>query len=123
MATPSTKKSKPMATAPKYLDLKAQIKALEEQSEAARLEELETVIADMKLKIEEYGISASELGFTVTAPKGSLSKAIAAATTKAEAKYKNDAGETWSGGRGRKPEWVKKITEAGGNIEDYLINA
>ena len=50
--TTTSKKAKPMATT--YLDLKAQIKALEEQAEELRKNELTSVIEDMKLKISEY---------------------------------------------------------------------
>ena len=63
LTTTTSKKAKPMATT--YLDLKAQIKALEEQAEELRKNELTSVIEDMKLKISEYGISAEELGFNL----------------------------------------------------------
>jgi len=39
----------------------------------------------------------------------------------AEAKYRGPNGETWGGGRGRKPAWVQAILDAGGNIEKFKV--
>jgi DNA-binding protein H-NS len=108
-----------MATAQKLADIKAQIAELQKRAEEIVQAEKASLIEDMKSKIADYGITASDLGFVVggakTAVKSSSSK------TKAVAKYKNNQGETWSGGRGPKPKWVKEILDAGGDIEKYRI--
>lgn len=125
LTTTTSKKAKPMATT--YLDLKAQIKALEEQAEELRKNELTSVIEDMKLKISEYGISAEELGFnlkpvTVYTQKP-ISQQIAEATSDkkpVEPKYANAEGKTWSG-RGIAPKWVSEHIATGGKKEDFLI--
>lgn len=114
-----------------YLDLKAQIEALEKQAEAARKNELEAVIANMKFKISEYGISAEELGFAVKASakiarftNKTLAHQIAETATPKKSvapKYaKADGTKTWSG-RGISPKWITAYTEAGGKLEELLI--
>ena len=45
-----------------YAELQAQIKKLQEQAEQVKAKELETVVADIKKKISEYGLTA-EQGF------------------------------------------------------------
>lgn len=103
---------------PTFAELQAQIKKLQEQAEAVKAEELETVIADIKEKIAQYGLTAEQLGFS-SAPKKATKKA---ATPKdSTVMYKN--GElTWSGAaRGRKPDWVKEILDAGEDIEKYRV--
>lgn len=101
-----------------YAELQAQIKKLQEQAEQVKAKELETVIADIKKKIAEYELTAEQLGFTSVSPKKGTKKAAAKDST---VMYKN--GElTWSGAaRGRKPDWVKEILDAGGDIEQYRV--
>ena len=127
MTTPTTttKKAKPMATT--YLDIKAQIKALEEKAEELRKSEVASVIEDMKFKISQYGISAEELGFelkpiTVYKEKP-IGQKIAEATgdkKPVEPKYASPDGKTWSG-RGIAPKWVTEHIATGGTKEDFLI--
>ena len=125
LTTTTSKKAKPMATT--YLDLKAQIKALEEQAEELRKNELTSVIEDMKLKISEYGISAEELGFIVKPitvyTEKPISQKIAEATSDkkpVEPKYAGPDGKTWSG-RGIAPKWISEHIANGGKKEDFLI--
>ena len=106
-----------------YLDLKAQIKALQEQAEELRKNELATVIADIKLKISEYGISAEDLGLKRTNAKKTVSKKNQDSTTEkkpAEPKYANTDGLTWTG-RGVAPKWISEHIANGGKKEDFLI--
>jgi DNA-binding protein H-NS len=123
--TTTSKKAKPMTTT--YLDLKAQIKDLEEQAEELRKNEIFSVIEDMKFKISEYGISAEELGFNVKPvtvyTQKPISQKIAEATSDkkpVEPKYANTEGKTWSG-RGIAPKWVSEHIATGGKKEDFLI--
>ena len=123
--TTTSKKAKSMATT--YLDLKAQIKALEEQAEELRKSEIASVIKDMKLKISEYGISAEELGFIVKPitvyTEKPISQKIAEATSDkkpVEPKYAGPDGKTWSG-RGIAPKWISEHIANGGKKEDFLI--
>ncbi|MFM2262762.1 MAG: hypothetical protein RI959_1438, partial [Pseudomonadota bacterium] len=45
----------------------------------------------------------------------------AGAKVKAPAKFKGPNGELWSGGPGRKPEWVRALLAEGKSIEDFRI--
>jgi DNA-binding protein H-NS len=95
-----------------YAELKAQAEALLRQAEEVRRQEIQGVIAEIRTKMAEYGLTLQDLGgkFSV---KGSRSR------SKREARYIGPNGQTWSGGPGRKPQWVREILAAGGDIEQY----
>lgn len=97
-----------------YSELINQAQALMAQAEQVRKQELSDVIAGIKAQMKEYGISVEDLG------AGSGRKA-AAGKSKSPAKFRGPNGELWSGGPGRKPEWVKAVVAAGKNIEDFRI--
>lgn len=72
----------------------------------------------VKDTIRTFGFTAQELGLVATVKaSGASSKA------KAEAKYQNpnNSAETWHGGKGPRPKWVKAYMEQGGDIETCLI--
>lgn len=72
-------------------------------------------IADIKVLISQYSLTASELGLNKkTNTKGSK--------TKAKAKFKNpaDQSQTWSG-RGIQPKWVKEYIKSGKTLDSLLI--
>ncbi|MFL9959882.1 H-NS histone family protein [Paraburkholderia sediminicola] len=96
-----------------YADLKAQIAKLQAQAEEARRTEIDNVVADIRQKIAEYGLSAQDLGFAVAAKRGRPPK-----KAPLPAKYQDPkSGNTWSG-RGKPPKWI-----AGKNRERFLIGA
>lgn len=97
-----------------YSELMAQAQALMSQAEQARKSELASVIADIKAKMKQYGISVADLG-------GASSATKKAGKSKAAAKYRGPQGELWAGGPGRKPEWVRAVLASGKSIEDYRI--
>ena len=101
-----------------YAELQEQIKKLQEEAEKVRAAEIESVLADVKDKIKQYGLTAEQLGLVAVSRKGKGSKGTAKEST---VMYKK--GElTWSGAaRGRKPDWVKEILDAGGDIEEYRV--
>lgn len=70
-------------------------------------------IKEVKSIISEYGITASDLGFRKSG-----------STKKSEPKYQHpdDPSLTWSGGAGRKPNWVKEWESEGKDIELCRIN-
>lgn len=121
-----------MSVATSYIDLKTQIKALEEQAEAARKSELKAIIEDIKLKMSAYGIGLEDLGFESKASSPKLSngqKRIAKQTNdvgrpkvSVPPKYRSaDGAKTWSG-RGISPKWVTAHVQEGGKLADLLIN-
>lgn len=90
-----------------YKDLLAQKAKLEEQLEAARRAELETAIQQVRQIVQEYGLTAEDLGLGVKAKKRK--------GTIITPKYVDPkTGATWSG-RGRAPAWIGK------NRDRFLI--
>ncbi len=95
-----------------------QIAQLRKQAEDMRNHERAGVIDDLRKKIAEYGISAGDLKL---GGRGPGKRGSAAPAVKAAAKYRGPAGESWSGGRGRKPRWVTEALAAGKSLSDYEI--
>ncbi|GLU33937.1 H-NS histone family protein [Trinickia caryophylli] len=94
-----------------YAELKAQIAKLQNQAEEARQAELVNVIADIRQKIAEFGLSAGDLGFAQAARRGRPPK-----KAPLPARYRDPkTGATWSG-RGKPPKWI-----AGKNRDRFLI--
>lgn len=98
-----------------YAELVSQAQAIMAQAEEVRKQELVGVVADIKAKMKEFGITAQDLADAPQRRAAGKSKA------KAPAKYRNPNGETWSGGPGRKPEWVRAVLASGQSIEDFRI--
>lgn len=102
-----------------YLELRAKGEKLLAEAEELRVKELSDVIADIKEKVKAYGLSAQDLGFPGAA--SARRKRSNGSATKAAAKYRGPNGETWSGGRGRKPRWVTEALAAGKKLEQFAI--
>lgn len=94
-----------------YAELKAQIAKLQEQADDARRKEVSTVIAEIKQKIVEFGLSAHDLGFAEAARRGRPPKKAPLPPKFQDPK----SGNTWSG-RGKPPKWI-----VGKNRERFLI--
>lgn len=92
-----------------------QIAQLRKQAEELRNHERAGVIEELRRKIAEYGISASELKLSARAGGRRNSPAVRAP------KYRGPGGESWSGGRGRKPRWVTEALAAGKSLSDFEI--
>ncbi|MFA5626945.1 MAG: H-NS histone family protein [Thiohalomonadaceae bacterium] len=93
-----------------YNEIQEQIKRLQQQAEEVRLKELADVINEIKAKVQEYGLTARDLGLS-TRQKSSKSKL--------PAKYKK-GDLTWTG-RGRQPKWVGEHLAAGGQLADLAV--
>ncbi|MBN3769278.1 MULTISPECIES: H-NS histone family protein [unclassified Burkholderia] len=84
-----------------YQELKAQMDALAEKAEAARLTELHSIIEAIRAQVAEFGITEKDI-FGVR--RGRTARTPAAPVA---AKYLDPkTGATWSG-RGRAPAWIK----------------
>ena len=107
-----------------YIELKAQAEKLMQQAEALRLKERAEVIAQIQEQISAFELTASDLGFS-RASSGAVRKArkSPAKSVPAAVKYRNAQGETWSGGRGRKPNWVLEVVNSGGDLEKFRTAA
>jgi DNA-binding protein H-NS len=107
-------------------DINSQIKKhdeliaqLRKQAEDLRNQERAGVIEEVRKKIAEYGLTASDL--KLSARGGSIKRGNAVPGAKAAAKYRGPSGETWSGGRGRKPRWVTEALAAGKSLSEFEI--
>lgn len=104
---------------PSITEIRAQIQALQKQEKDILLKEKDAVISQIKKQIVEYSLTASSLGFS--AKKASFGQKTKTASSVGKlVKYKKGE-ETWSGGRGPKPKWVKALMDAGENIEKYKV--
>lgn len=94
-----------------YAELKAQIAKLQAQADEARRNEVAAVIAEIKQKIAEFGLSAGDLGYAEGVKRGRPPK-----KAPLPPKYQDPkSGATWSG-RGKRPKWI-----VGKNPERFLI--
>lgn len=95
-----------------YVELKAQAQELLRQAEALRSDERKGVIAELKAKISEYGLSENDLF--------SSSKAKSAVKREVQPKYRGPNGELWTG-RGRAPNWMAVLLASGHKKEEFAI--
>ncbi|MBU9385631.1 MULTISPECIES: H-NS histone family protein [Burkholderia] len=85
-----------------YQELKAQMDALAEQTEAARLKEFQAALDEVRAKVVEYGMTERDIFGRQRA---------GTARVRFQPKYLDPkSGATWSG-RGRPPEWIKKAKD------------
>lgn len=92
-------------------ELQKQIAELQAKEKEIIQAEKATVVEELKAKIAQYSISASELGFKVSETVKNV-KASGAGTSKAPSipMYRNpETGETWHGGKGRLPLWLQAL--------------
>lgn len=105
-----------------YLELKQQAEKLLAEAERMREQEIADAIADIKQKIELYGLTAADLGLARNTGGPGASRAPRSVKTgKSAVKYRGPNGETWSGGRGRKPQWVVQALKDGRNLEEFAV--
>lgn len=65
--------------------------------------------------MKTYGLTLQDIGGADKTPRrrsGGSAKKV---------KYRGPNGETWSGGRGRKPKWVQAVLKAGKKIEAFAV--
>ncbi|MEI8033582.1 MAG: H-NS histone family protein [Chlorobiaceae bacterium] len=94
-------------------DIKNQIAELERQAKQLVSSERKAVIAELREKMAQYGITAEELGKKGKAPKSGPKAAPIV-------RYRKSDTETYSG-RGPKPAWLKAVEAAGGKLEDFKV--
>jgi DNA-binding protein H-NS len=105
---------------PTYLELKEQAEKLMAEAEKVREHEISDAIADIRRKIDLYGLTAADLGFSRSGP-GMQTRNRSSKSGKGAAKYRGPNGETWSGGRGRKPQWVVQALKEGRSLEEFAV--
>lgn len=100
-----------------YAELKAKAAELMEQAEKIRKAEKQAAIDEIRAKMTEFGLTGKDLG--IAAPTRKSPKSSDASDK--VIRYRNAEGETWSGGPGRKPEWVRNMISNGQDIEQFRI--
>lgn len=95
------------------------LKEVEAQLAAIRAANRDAKLVELKKQIVDYSFSAIEVFGAVVTP--SKSKKTTKPKKEQVVKYRDEKGNTWSGGKGPNPKWVKEIKAAGGNIEKYLV--
>ncbi|HKT63818.1 H-NS histone family protein [Burkholderia sp. 22313] len=97
-----------------YSDVKAQIEALEAEAAALRAQEIAAVIADVREKVEAYGLTEQDV---FGRKRASRANGGAAAKSAGVPKYRDPkTGATWTG-KGRAPAWIAKTR----NRDRFLI--
>jgi DNA-binding protein H-NS len=107
----------------------AQIAKLQREADALKARKAEGVIARIREAIEQYGLTAADLGLGSQRPqtarvgaKPAAKKARRRAGPKSTAgivKYRDEAGHTWTG-HGRAPNWYKAALASGRTPESLL---
>ncbi|WP_232444574.1 H-NS histone family protein [Burkholderia ubonensis] len=97
-----------------YSDVKAQIAALQAEAAALRDQALTTIIADVRAKVAEYGLTEQDVFGRKRAPR---TRNATTAKSASVPKYRDPkTGATWSG-KGRAPAWITKAR----NRDRFLI--
>lgn len=96
-----------------YIELKEKATKLLAEAEVLRQTESLEVIADIKAKMQTYGLTIQDLQVTPVLNKSHKSTA--------PIKYRGPNGEGWSGGRGVKPAWIKEALRVGQDIEKFRV--
>jgi DNA-binding protein H-NS len=100
----------------RYNEILTQIEDLKRQAEEVRRAELKAVIAEIKEKMDQHGITVADLK-PLFGGRGRSGKSRSAV----KPKYRNSAtGETWTG-RGRAPRWLVQAEAAGRSRDSFLI--
>lgn len=116
--------------------IEEQIAKLEEQKEAIKAKEVSGVVARIKVAIAHYGLAVEDLFGSPTgkrkgartavvnlkkaASKKLASKRATGKGSRVPVKYRDDAGNTWTG-RGNKPRWLVAALASGKTVEDFAV--
>ena len=108
-----------------YSSVKAQIAKLEKQAEVFLKQELEVVIKKAKALIEQYGLTAEDLGLSTSKaakPAKGAGKKVKAAKPAGIPLYADPvSGKTWTG-KGKQPNFIVDALKKGKSKEDFLIS-
>ena len=91
--------------------------AVDADIERIRLEELGPVIQDVRKTIELYKLTPSDLFPEVKVVPRNTSRRVSTRPVR----YRNEKGQTWGGGVGPRPRWIKEALARGEDIERYAV--
>ena len=97
-------------------DLLAQKAELERKIQETQKTERQTAISKVRALMAEFGLSVEDLG----GGKSNGAARKSDGTRKAAVKYRDAAGNTWSG-RGLQPRWLKEALASGKKLQDFAV--
>lgn len=101
----------------KLAEILARRAALEAEAEQVRQAELGSVIAELRKTIAEYKITPIDLfPDQKVVPRNTVRR-----EKQRPVKYRDEHGNTWGGGVGPRPKWIKDAIARGENIEKYAV--
>jgi DNA-binding protein H-NS len=103
-----------------YRDIIKQIDQLTKEAEKARQAEVASVVADIRAKMAEYGITLNDIAGKAGGTGRKGRKRAPFAGTKAPPKYRGSNGQVWSG-RGRRPGWLQEELAKGRSLDDLQV--
>jgi DNA-binding protein H-NS len=101
-----------------YQTLLTQIAQLQTRADALRETERREAISQVNSLVQQFGISAREITFSVASQKNLTKKPDK--RSKVEPRYTDSKGNMWSG-RGQQPRWLVEAIAGGGRLESFLI--
>ena len=118
------------------IELQSQIEKLQKQASDLKAKEFSSTVAEIRAKMQAYGITVKDLGGGKSSGKGKglnggkgtkAAKVGSAKPRKSKVaglpvapKFKGPNGETWSG-RGLSPRWLSALMAQGQKKEDFAI--
>ena len=97
-------------------ELLAQKAELERRIQETQKSERQSAINKVRALMAEFGLTVEDLGGRAAAAP----KKAADGTRKAAVKYRDAAGNTWSG-RGLQPRWLKEALASGKTLADFAV--
>lgn len=107
-----------------YKQIQKQIEALQRQAEKLRKQEVDGVVARIRVAITHYGLTADQLGLgsTTNSLKVKTKSKAGKATPQRSAKYSDGQGNSWSG-IGKRPYWLRDALNAGRTLDEFTAEA
>jgi DNA-binding protein H-NS len=105
-----------------YKQIQKQIETLQRQAETLRKQEVDGVVARIKVAITHYGLTAEQLGFGAAANGVKTKAKDGKAALTQSAKYSDGQGNSWSG-IGKRPYWLRDALLAGRALEEFATEA
>ena len=107
-------------------ELNSAIERMKSEMEKRRADEIASVVADISEKMDRYGLTVADLGFTAGELSAGRSRGKSRSTGQdrrslVEPKFRDpETGTTWYG-RGRMPRWMTEAVDAGRSREEFRI--